>query len=87
MKKTSEALIGRVVDQLRDILSEGEYDTGEIAAAAKKAADMMRRGEVEVDWLAVHMERREAFSDSIDVEKYTVVRDAAGGRFLARKTL
>lgn len=61
-RKTDEVLTGRVVDQLRDILAEGEYDTGQIAAAAKKAADMMRRGEVEVDWLAVHMEQREAVS-------------------------
>jgi hypothetical protein len=44
-------LLNKVVEQLRYILSEGEFDTREIAAAATKAASMMRKGEIEVDWL------------------------------------
>jgi len=49
-------LIERIVGQLRDVLAEGEYDTGQIAKAARTAATMMRRGEIEVDWLAEYVD-------------------------------
>jgi len=55
---TNPILLEKLTEQLRDILSEGEFDSGEIAAAATKAGSMMRKGKITVDWSELYKERQ-----------------------------